>query len=54
MTKANKFRNCIDKYSHNVHFLSSCSNTQKVIDSLQSRCTLIKIKLIQKKFLKNL
>ena len=20
------FRNCIDKYSHNVHFLSSCSN----------------------------
>ena len=25
------FRNCIDKYSHNVHFLSSCSNIQKVI-----------------------
>ena len=23
------FRNCIDKYSHNVHFISSCSNIQK-------------------------
>uniref|UniRef100_A0A6C0KRB2 Replication factor C C-terminal domain-containing protein n=1 Tax=viral metagenome TaxID=1070528 RepID=A0A6C0KRB2_9ZZZZ len=38
------FRNCIDKYSHNVHFLSSCSNSQKVIESLQSRLILIKIK----------
>ena len=46
------FRNCIDKYSHNVHFLASCSNTQKVIDSIQSRCTIIKIKPIKKKFLK--
>ena len=48
------FRNCIDKYSHNVHFLSSCSNTQKVIDSIQSRCTIIKIKPIQKSFLKKI
>ena len=46
------FRNCIDKYSHNVHFLASCSNTQKVIDSIQSRCTIIKIKPVQKKLLK--
>ena len=38
------FRNCIDKYSHNVHFICSCSNTQKVIESLQSRLSLIKIK----------
>ncbi len=45
------FRNCIDKYSHNVHFLASCSNTQKVIDSIQSRCTIIKIKPINKEFL---
>jgi len=37
------FRNCIDKYSHNVHFISSCSNIQKVIESLQSRFTIIKI-----------
>jgi DNA polymerase III delta prime subunit len=42
------FRNCIDKYSHNVHFISSCSNTQKVIESLQSRLTIIKIKPLQR------
>jgi DNA polymerase III delta prime subunit len=38
------FRNCIDKYSHNIHFLASCTNIQKVIDALQSRCSIIKIK----------
>ena len=38
------FRNYIDKYSHNVHFIGSCINTQKVIDSLQSRLTIIKKK----------
>ena len=43
------FRNCIDKYSNNVHFLASCSNTQKVIESIQSRNILIKIKPISKK-----
>ena len=48
------FRNCIDKYSHNVHFLSSCSNTQKVIDSLQSRCSIIKLKPFTKKKLKKI
>ena len=37
------FRNCIDKYSHNVQFLCSCINSQKVIDSIQSRCTIIKL-----------
>ena len=41
------FRNCIDKYSHNVQFISSCSNTQKVIESLQSRFIIIKIKSLQ-------
>ena len=45
------FRNCIDKYSHNVHFLSSCSNIQKVIDSIQSRCTIVKIKPMGLNFL---
>jgi len=38
------FRNCIDKYNNNVHFISSCSNVQKVIDSLQSRMIIIKLK----------
>ena len=46
------FRNCIDKYSHNVHFLASCSNTQKVIESIQSRCTIIKLKPINNQYLK--
>jgi DNA polymerase III delta prime subunit len=42
------FRNCIDKFSHNVHFISSCSNIQKVIESLQSRFSIIKIKPLQR------
>jgi len=42
------FRNCIDKYSHNVHFISSCSNIQKVIESLQSRFTIFKIKSLDR------
>ena len=46
------FRNCIDKYSHKVHFLASCSNTQKVIESIQSRCTIIKLKPISQQYLK--
>ena len=37
------FRNCLDKYGHNVHFISSCNNIQKVIDTLQSRFTMIKM-----------
>ena len=37
------FRNCIDKYSHNVHFISSCTNIQKVVDTFQSRNIIMKI-----------
>ena len=37
------FRNYLDKYSHNVHFIGSCINTQKVIDNLQSRLIIINI-----------
>jgi len=48
------FRNCIDKYSHNVHFISSCSNIQKVIESLQSRFTIIKIKPMKRENLINI
>jgi DNA polymerase III delta prime subunit len=40
------FRNCIDKYSHNVHFVASCTDTQKTIDSLQSRMTLVRVKAL--------
>lgn len=38
------FRNYIDKYSHNVHFISVCTNIQKVIESIQSRVHIIQIK----------
>ena len=48
------FRNCIDKYSHNVHFISSCTNIQKVIESIQSRNILIKLKQFNKTFIKNI
>ena len=48
------FRNCIDKYSHNVHFIASCSNTQKVIDSMQSRMTILKVKPLTQENLKNI
>jgi len=37
------FRNCIDKYRHNVCFIASCTNVQKVIDNLQSRQIILKI-----------
>ena len=37
------FRNCIDKYGSNVHFIASCSNIQKVLDSLQSRIIILRI-----------
>jgi DNA polymerase III delta prime subunit len=42
------FRNCIDKFSKNVHFISSCSNIQKVIESLQSRFNIIKLKPLKR------
>jgi DNA polymerase III delta prime subunit len=42
------FRNYIDKFSHNVHFIVSCSNNQKVIESIQSRLTILKIEPLQK------
>uniref|UniRef100_A0A6C0CS54 Uncharacterized protein n=1 Tax=viral metagenome TaxID=1070528 RepID=A0A6C0CS54_9ZZZZ len=48
------FRNCIDKYSNNVVFLASCSNTQKVIESLQSRMNVLNIKSPSEEQLKNI
>ena len=37
------FRNYIDKYSHNVNFISSCNSIQKVAECIQSRLFNIKI-----------
>ena len=48
------FRNCIDKYSNNVNFIASCNNTQKVIDSYQSRVLIFKIKPIEKIYLEKI
>ena len=48
------FRNCIDKYSNNVHFLASCSNAQKVLESFQSRITIIKLKHLNNNSLNNI
>jgi len=45
------FRNCMDKYSHNVHFLISCTNIQKVIDNIQSRSIIIKLNKVSNKAL---
>jgi len=41
------FRNFIDKYSHNVHFISSCSSILKVIEGIQSRFHIIRMESIQ-------
>lgn len=37
------FRNYIDKYSKNIHFIGTCTNNQKVIETLQSRVAIVKI-----------
>lgn len=46
------FRNCIDKYSDSVNFIITCINTQKVIESLQSRSTPIKLSPLSKEQIK--
>ena len=39
------FRNYIDKYKQNIHFISVCTNIQKVIESIQSRVHILQIML---------
>ena len=48
------FRNYIDKYGNNIHFISSCTNAQKVIESLQSRLHLLKLSSINNENLKKI
>lgn len=48
------FRNYMDKYHSNVHFIASCCNSQKVIESLQSRCVIIKIQQLHRTTLKKI
>ena len=40
------FRNCIDNYNKNVHFICSCTNLKKIIESIQSRLVIVKIPAI--------
>lgn len=37
------FRNYIDRYKNNVHFIAVCNNIQKVIESIQSRVHIIQM-----------
>jgi DNA polymerase III delta prime subunit len=39
------FRNYIDKYKHNIHFISVCTNIQKVIESIQSRVHILRVNI---------
>jgi len=48
------FRSTLDKYSNNVHCIASCSNMLKVIDSIQSRMNIIKIKPLKNENLCNI
>lgn len=42
------FRNYIDKYKNNVHFVSVCTTLEKVIESIQSRLHIVHMDLPQK------
>lgn len=37
------FRSCLEKNGNNVHFIASCSDTQRVIDNLKSSLSLMKM-----------
>tara|TARA_Y100000389_G_scaffold121992_1_gene119396 strand:+ start:3515 stop:4522 length:1008 start_codon:yes stop_codon:yes gene_type:complete len=43
------FRNYIDKYKNNVHFLSVCTTLEKVIESIQSRLHIVYMKMPDQK-----
>lgn len=43
------FRNYIDKYKNNVHFISVCTTLEKVIESIQSRLHIIHLQMPEKK-----
>lgn len=45
------FRNYIDKYSNNVQLIASCTNVQKVNESLQSRLHITKIEKMKREHL---
>jgi DNA polymerase III delta prime subunit len=48
------FRNYIDKYKQNIHFISVCTNIQKVIESIQSRVHILQITLPSDEQIRNI
>jgi len=48
------FLNYMDKYSNNVHFITTCSNSQKIIDNIHSRLINIKLYTITNNYLESL
>ena len=48
------FLNYMDKYSNNVHFITTCSNPQKIIDNIHSRLINIKLSSITTTYLETL
>jgi DNA polymerase III delta prime subunit len=48
------FRNYIDKYNHNVNFISVCTNIQKIIESIQSRINIIHIPSLNDEQMRNI
>ena len=48
------FRNYIDKYKHNINFISVCTNIHKVIESIQSRVHIIQLKQPSKQQIENI
>ena len=48
------FRNYIDKYSNNINVIMSCSNIHKIIDTLKSRVSILKIECINKNIIDNI
>ena len=48
------FRNCLDKYENQVHFILTCQNVQKVLQGIQCRVMIIKLKKISSKNLINI
>ena len=48
------FRNYIDKYKHNVNFISVCTNIQKIIESIQSRVNILRFHNLSKTNMKKI
>ena len=48
------FRFCIDKYTSNINFISSCTNIQKVIENLKSRIYIINLEPLHKENIKKI